>query len=688
MLKIAFDIGGTFTDFVLHEPATGRTRFWKSLSTPAEPSRGALSGLQALLQAEKAEPSAVKQILHATTVAANALIEQKGSRIALITTAGLRDIVVMGRQKRHDTYDVYAKMPVQLVARKDIYEVSERVNAAGEVVDALREQSVLDIVPALKAGGYEAVAICFMHSYANPSHERRVQKLLEPLLPDTAIVISSKISPKIREYERLSTTVANAYVLPIVQNYLQALQEKLVELGVSAPLSVMQSSGAMVTPSLAKRYPIRIVESGPAAGVLMCAEVGRQEGFDHVLTFDMGGTTAKLGAVDKGEPAITATFEIAREKHREGAGLPLNIPSVELIEIGAGGGSIPTAELGIIRVGPESAGADPGPACYGRGGERPTVTDANLVLGYLDAQNFNAGAMSLDRAKSVEAIRLHVAEPLGISVEEAAWGIHRIASSNMERAMRIVSVERGRNPHDYALVAFGGAGPLHAARLARSLGIPTLIVPAGAGVGSALGLLAARSKVDASMTRILEIDRQSSGEIGRIYDELMERVSPDVERLGLDRSKVTTSRYAYMRYRGQGHERKIDLPDGPIDEHYAQRILDRFNDEYRKNYGYLDSLAVVECVDWYLVVSDGSERAPIVIDSPSSRRAAGERSAYFPENGGYAPCPVFDRYALTVGQRVSGPAIVEENETSTIILPGDSAEISANGSLIVKIKLD
>ncbi len=688
MLRVAFDIGGTFTDFVLYDERAKRTRFWKVLSTPSEPSRGALAGLKELLASEGVPPSEITHVLHATTVAANAVIERKGSRVALVTTGGFRDIIVMGRQKRYDTYDVYLEMPKPLIERANVFEISERIDAQGEVVEALSEESVKAIVPGLKKSGCDAIAVCLLHSYANPAHERRVQEILSASLPGVPVTISADISPKIREYERASTTVANAYVQPIVRTYIGQLEARLSELSIRAPLSIMQSSGGLVTPALARRYPIRIVESGPAAGVLMCADVGRQEGRDHVLTFDMGGTTAKLGAADKGEPAVTSTFEIARERFREGSGLPLNVPSVELLEIGAGGGSIATVEMGVIRVGPESAGADPGPVCYGLGGKRATVTDANLVLGFLDPEYFNGGKMRLDSEGAAKAIEEQLANPLGISVLEAAWGIHRVANSNMERAMRVVSVERGRNPADYALVAFGGAGPLHGARLAKALNVPTLIIPAGAGVGSAVGLLAARSKIDVALTRFMEINENSSSQIADIYTELTSLALDDIKRLDVEPSKIIWSRYAYMRYRGQGHERKIDLPAGGIDKGYAARVVEIFNGEYRKNYGYLDPTSVIEAVDWYLVGSAAATQNSVSISlrgDGATASAPKTRDVYFPELGGATPCQVVNRYELKVGQKIVGPAIVEEKESTTVVLPGDVVALSPAGSLVVSI---
>ena len=423
-----------------------------------------------------------------------------------------------------------------------------------------------------------------------------------------AVSLSSDLSPKFREYERTSTVVANAYIKPIVSRYVSRLTGALKERGLTSDLFIMQSNGGLVSPELACDMPIRIVESGPAAGVLLCGVIGREEGLDRVLTFDMGGTTAKLGAIDGGEPAITPTFEVDQVRYRKGSGLPINVPAVELLEIGAGGGSIAATDMGIIKVGPESAGADPGPVCYRRGGERPTVTDANVVLGYINPDYFNGGAMRLDAKAAADAIAERIGKPLGLDAGEAAWGIHRIANANMERAMRIVSVERGRDPRKYALVAFGGAGPLHAARLARALGIPRVIIPYGAGVGSAIGMLEANSKLDASMTRLLRLGDGAETEIEDIYRQLETRVRADLARMSAG-AEPAISRFAYLRYAGQGHDIRVDLPPFPMRAGYAAEIAARFEAAYLAKYGYRQPGAVVEAVDWYIVASVASASA-------------------------------------------------------------------------------
>ena len=687
-VQIAFDIGGTFTDFVLQDSANGGMRFWKVPSTPDDPSRAVLSGLSDLLEETAVEGRDVDVILHATTVATNAIIERKGPRTAFITTRGFRDIIIMGRQKRYDTFDVYLTKPVPLVDRKDVFEVDERVDVYGETVKSIDPVSVESVVDAITDGGYESAAVAFIHAYADGSHERAVREGIAARHPDMPISLSSEVSPKMREFERFSTTLANAYVKPVVDRYLGNLEGALKERGIESDIFIMQSNAGLVPPELARDMPIRIVESGPAAGVMMCGVIGREEGKRNLLTFDMGGTTAKLGAIDGGEPAVMATFEVAMINCRPGSGIPLNISAVELLEIGAGGGSIARTNLGLIAVGPESAGADPGPICYGQGGTEPTVTDANLVLGYLNPDYFNGGAMSLDRAAAEEGIHRVIADPLGLATGEAAWGVHTVANANMERAMRVVSVERGRDPRDYTLVSFGGAGPVHTTRIARTLGIPEIIIPYGAGVGSAVGLLEADSKIDATLTRVIRIRPDAAADIAAVYEQLETRVQADLARLGRV-EEPKWSRYAYMRYVGQGYERKVDLPDGPIREDYPDKISEVFVESYLRNYGFTDPDAEIEAIDWYLVATVPSSYDALhrfeSVGRAGESPVVGRRRAYFPELDGYAECDVIDRYRLREGDTFEGPAIVEERESTTVVLPGDEVTISPSGHMIVEV---
>ncbi len=682
MYRVAIDTGGTFTDFVFQELETGRKTFWKTPSTPAQPELAVLRGLDHLTSALGAEPAQVSEILLATTVATNAIVERKGSPTGLVTTAGFRDVLIIGREKRHDNYDLFLNKPRPLVPRRNIVEVAERVGHDGEVLQRIDMESLERAIGVLLDKGVESIAVSLLHGYANPVHERAVGEYLGARAPGVSLSLSSEVSPKYREYERTSTTVANAYIKPIVERYLDGLEAAFVERGFRGEFYAMQSSGGLMATGLARKYPISLIESGPSAGVLMCGIVGREEGFQNLLTFDMGGTTAKLGAMEGGEPAITPTIEVDGVNLRKYSGLPINIPAIELIEIGAGGGSIASVEMGLVRVGPTSAGAEPGPICYGKGGRSATLTDANLVLGYLNPENFAGGSIALDVAAAEEGIFRQVAEPLGLSLAEAAWGIHAVANASMERAMRSMSMDRGRDPRNYAMVAFGGAGPLHAARLARALGVPRVIVPWGAGVGSAVGLLDADPSFNVSRTHLLEIAPDSSGRIAAIYRELDHRVRNEVPKVE-QAERVDWKRFAYLRYRGQGYEIKIDLPPGEIGGDYASRMAAAFHEAYGAAYGYSQEDSPIEGADWYLVATLPSGRAAAAGKPAATQPAAGNgggsvatqatRRAYFHELHDFIECKVVDRYGLAPGDTVEGPAIIEEREATTVLLPGDAA---------------
>ncbi len=683
-MRAAFDIGGTFTDFVLQ--GDEGTLTLKIPTSQADPAEAVLAGFQRMLEDADVAANLIDGVLHGTTVATNAIIERKGAATALITTSGFRDILLIGRQKRYETYDLYMNKPAPLVRRRDIFEIEERMAFDGAVLTPL-DAVVLDaVIDQIIEGGYEAIAVALLHSYANPAHERAVRERLHERVPDILISLSSDVSPKFREYERTSTTVANSYIKPVVTRYVGHLQEALGARGFRNDLFIMQSNGGLISPDFAREYPIRIVESGPAAGVLMCRDVAAEEGVDQVITFDMGGTTAKLGAIDDGAPAIMPSFEVDPIHYKAGSGLPISLPAVELLEIGAGGGSIARTEMGIIQVGPESAGAEPGPICYGHGGTRPTVTDANLVLGYLNPDYFNGGAMRLDHAAAAAGISSMIGNPLNLEIGDAAWGIHTVANSNMERAMRIVSLERGRDPRRYALVAFGGAGPLHATRLARALGIPRVVVPHGAGVGSAFGLLQAEPRIDVSLTRVLTLDASAGPTIAAIYEELEVQARVDLARLGMA-GTPRWSRFAYLRYAGQGYEVRTDLPDGDIDGAYVARAAEMFHGAYERQYRYRDQGAAIEAVDWYLVAS-----LPVAHRASSSgfreraenARPPSQRKAYFPETKGYVEVPVLDRMGMTSGETIVGPALIEETDSTTVVLPGDKASISARGHLVIE----
>ena len=691
MMRLAFDIGGTFTDFILNDGATGTTHVLKVPTTPSDPSKAVIAGLEQLLEMAGIAGKAVDMVLHATTVATNAVLERKGASIGLITTEGFRDVLIIGRQKRYETYDLYIDKPKPLVQRRHIAEIAERVGPDGTIIRPLEPASVDRAIDAMVASGRQAIAVALLHAYARPEHERAVRERIAVRAPGISVSISSDVSAKIREYERTSSTVTNAYVKPLVDRYLGRLEQALEQRGFGKQLFVMQSSGGLISPGLAREFPVRIIESGPAAGILMCAIVGKAEGREDVITFDMGGTTAKLGAIDAGAPAIMSSFEIDLVRFKKGSGLPISVPAVEMVEIGAGGGSIARTDKGMIVVGPESAGAEPGPICYGKGGIEPTVTDANLVLGYISPDWFNAGAMRLDADAAADGIGRRIGEPLGLSAQQAAWGIHLVATSNMENALRLVSVERGRDPRRYALIAFGGAGPLHAARMARSIGIPTVIVPYGAGVGSAVGLLEAEPRFDVSATRVMRLAPDSSSAIEAVYRGLDMQLRSAMERggqgdQGHQAGKLRWSRYAQMRYAGQGFEIHVDLPDGPIDASYAGRAIEAFKQAYMRKHRFLDAGGAIEAVDWTLVAtvsSETSELRPAEIGAGGAR--AGTRKAWFPEAGSYVEARVLDREALAALGQITGPAIVEDPDSTAVVLPGDAARISHAGHLIIDI---
>ena len=686
-IRIAFDIGGTFTDFVLEDGLKGSLHFWKILSTPTRPAEAVMRGIKELLATAQIETKQISSILHATTVATNAILERKGSPTALITTKGFRDVLILGRQKRYETYDLHLVKPDPLIPRRAIFEIDARMLHDGSVLRVPTEQNIDIVLDEIVEAGYESVAISLIHCYADPSHEQMLQKRCTERGLDLSLSLSSDVSARFREYERTSTVVANAYVKPIVGRYVKELQASLTDCGISAGLSIMQSNGGLVSPALASQSPIRIVESGPAAGVLLCRSIARNEGIKDVLTFDMGGTTAKLGAIDDGEPATLTTFEVDQVGYRKSSGLPLNIPAIELLEIGAGGGSIARADLGIVHIGPESAASEPGPACYGRGGAQPTVTDANVVLGYLNPETFNGGRINLDTDAARKVIAKEIGEPLDLDATEAAWGIHLMATASMERALRVVSVERGRDPRNYALIGFGGAGPIHATRLARSVGITKVIIPRGAGVGSAVGLLEAVPRFDVSITRLLPIDQVNHVNIQQVYADLDKRIKSELEQQKSG-TKTVMRRRASVRYAGQGHEILIDVPDPSMsDADFITAFREVFNDTYKRTYGYCDADREIEAVDWQLVASLEEVQQSYLACAPGEHveKPLVTRKTYFPEASGIVDCPIYERNTLSEDNPVDGPCIVEDPESTIVLLPGDRARVSAQGNLIIAI---
>jgi len=683
--RIGFDVGGTFTDFVLQSPA-GELTTAKRLTTYPDPSEACLAGLDALLAGAGVAWRDVTQAVHGTTLGSNVVIERKARGVGLLTTRGFRDVLLIGREKRYQVYDLQIDKPRSLIPRRLIAEVSERVLADGSVRTPLDEADARRAIRALAERGVTTLAICLLHAYINPAHERRLAALIAEEAPHVTVTLSHEVSPTFREYERTSTTAVNAYAMTAVREYLHGLAAALAKRGYGGRLFVMQSSGGVATADAMARYPVRMIESGPAAGALMAAAYGELTGHRDLIAFDMGGTTAKLALIENGRPDTTTTFELHRVHGAAGSGLPMNIQAIDLVEIGAGGGSIAREQLGVVAVGPESASSMPGPACYGRGGVDPTVTDANLLLGYLNPDYFAGGSLRLDVEAARRAITTRVAQPLGLTVEDAAWGIHAIVNTNMELATRVVSIERGRDPRDLTFIAFGGSGPVHGCRLAQALGIPRVILPAAAGVTAAIGLLAAEVKFDVARTWVRRLEALEPAALTTMYDDMAAQATAVVRDAAVA-TTVTLVRSVDARYVGQGYELTVPVPQGTLDAAALGRIRAAFDEIYAARYGYANPSEPVETVTWKLAAVGGAPRVALAKASAQARDGGlkGRRRAWFPETRGWTECAVYDRYALAPGSHVDGPAIVEERESTSVLPPGTSAAVDEYANLIVEI---
>jgi N-methylhydantoinase A/oxoprolinase/acetone carboxylase beta subunit len=684
--RVGFDVGGTFTDFVLQAPS-GELTTAKRLTTYPDPSAACLEGLDELMARAGVPWGELAQAVHGTTLGSNIVIERKARGVGLLTTRGFRDVLIIGREKRYQVYDLQIEKPRPLIRRRFIGEVTERVLADGSVRTPLDEADARRAIRELVARGVTTLAICLLHAYLNPAHERRLAALVVDEAPEVAVTLSHEVSPTFREYERASTTVVNAYVMTALRTYLRGLQAALGQRGSRGRLFVMQSSGGVATAEAMERYPVRMIESGPAAGALMAGVYGELTGHRDLIAFDMGGTTAKLALIEDGRPFTTTAFELHRVNNAPGSGLPMNIQAIDLVEIGAGGGSIARAALGVIAVGPESASSTPGPVCYARGGTEPTVTDANLALGYLNPDYFAGGSMRLHLGGAARAIEERVGRPLGLSLDEAAWGIHTIVNSNMELATRVVSIERGRDPRGLTLVAFGGSGPVHGCRLAQALGIPRVILPAAAGVTAAIGLLAAEVRFDVARTYVRRLDALDPAQLDAMYAEMAAQAM-DVVRESAGGGAITVTRSVDARYVGQGFELTVPVPSGALDAAALARVRAAFDEIYAARYGYAQPREPVEVVTWKLSAVGGSPRIALAKAAASSAdvRRKSTRRAYFPETRGYVDTPVYDRYELAAGTSLTGPAIVEERESTTVLPPGVTATVDEYASLIAETR--
>lgn len=687
MRRLGIDIGGTFTDLVLFESATGELRRHKVLTTPADPAEGVIQGVGELLEASGAPGAALGEVVYATTVATNSLLERKGPATALLTTEGFRDVLLLQRQARYDLYDLMVDKAAPVLTRRQIYGVEERMDAAGSVLVPLEEDDVRRLVDVLATEGVVTIAITFLHAYANDAHERRAADIIEAIAPTMHVSRSAVVAPVVGEYERTVTTVVDAYVKPLTIEHLGRLTRQLTDLGVQAPLRVMLSDGGVTSVDEASRRPVRMIESGPAAGAQAGAAIGVAVGESNVIAFDMGGTTAKVALIEDGRPALGDSLEVDREGLVPGSGLPLSIPSVDLIEIGSGGGSVAVMQGGILTVGPESAGADPGPACYARSGTRATVTDADLLLGYLSPDYFLGGRLSLDVEAAEAAVRRDVGAPLGLSLQDAARGIYEVINSNMEAAIRAGTVRRGRDPRDYALVATGGAGPMHAVALAKALGITRVMCPSASGVASALGLLMAEHRTHLVRATVNALDETAPRRIAEEFEHLRreaEEIFADEVHAG---SELTFRHAVGVRYRGQGYDLKVELPgDGALD---PTAVAERFYAAYEQLYG-RTATAPLEIttahIDAVLDVPRIQQLArPHAAELSGMSGPRARRRVFDVTLGAWLEAAVWRQDAVPAGTSIAGPAVLEQDESTAVFFTGDEGWIDEGGNLIVSV---
>ncbi|WP_372620397.1 hydantoinase/oxoprolinase family protein [Falsiroseomonas sp.] len=677
--RIGVDIGGTFTDLVMLDTRDGRLFNGKVLTTPHAPEQAVLEGISGLLARHGVRPDQVRHVIHGTTLVANALIERRGVPTGFLTTQGFRDVQEIGTEMRHDTYDLFMRRPDPLVPRRLRLEVPERLMPDGSVKTPLDENAARAAIRALREAGVQALAVCLLHAFVNPAHERRIAELVAEEAPELAVCLSGELVPEIGEYERGSTTIANAYVLPVFARYLARLDEGLRAAGVTGPLFLMLSDGGTVARDVAARHPIRLVQSGPAGGVQATRVYGEAAGAPDILCFDMGGTTAKAALIDGGQPQRSLDFEVSRvDRFRKGSGLPLKVPVVEMIEIGAGGGSIARVDaLGLVRVGPDSASSDPGPACYGLGGREPTVTDCDLLLGYLAADSFLGGEMRLDVAAAEAAVGERLGAPLGLSAVEAAWAVHETVNTSMAQAAAIHALEKARRIEGYTLVPIGGAGPVHAVEVARKLGIGRLVVPAGAGVASAFGFLAAPISFALLRGQVAPLATLDLDALRTMLDGMTAEGRALVAEAGVEAAETTIR--AAMRYAGQGYQ--VEATIAALDRD-AMRAA--FEAEYRRLYGRIEAGLPVECVGWRVTVSGPTPTIDLAaMPSTTGIARKGSRPAWF--GGRFIEAALYDRAALAPGERIAGPAMVEERESTLVLPPGARASCDAARNLLVEV---
>ena len=689
--RLAVDIGGTFTDVALE---CGDKQFTtKTLTTKSQPETGVLAGIETVLTQAKINPSQVETIIYGTTLATNLLIERRGAPVALVTTLGFRDVVEMRNENRFEQYDINIELPAPLVPRSQRLVVSERIGADGRILKPLNEDEVRALIPHLLEKEIQSVAVGFLHSYRNNSHEQRAREIICAEAPELDVTLSSEVSPEMREFERISTACANAYVQPLMSRHLGSLASQLRTQGLDCPLFLMLSGGGITTLETAIRFPVRLVESGPAGGAIFSSFIAKQLGLSRVLSYDMGGTTAKVCLIDDGEPHTSRTFEVAREyRFLKGSGIPINIPVIEMVEIGAGGGSIADVDsMNRIRVGPESADSEPGPASYDLGGTAPTVTDADLLLGRLNPENFAGGSIRLNVENASKALDSVIGSKLGFKTSHTALGVSEIVDENMSNAARVHAIESGVDIETYTIVAFGGAAPIHAARLAEKLNIQKIVIPPGAGVGSALGFLQAPVSYEVIRSYYQRLDNLDYHGINQLLHS-MRKEATDVVEPGAQGQKTREIRTAFMRYIGQGHEVSVEIPvkleEAELDSQSSGRLTIAFETEYTRLYGRTIPSLEIEILTWSLLVSTkGSDGRAIKMSAKSYAPDTTEfRKLMDAESGEFNDAAVYDRLSLAPGAKIEGPAIITESDTATVITRRFEGQVTDGGYMIFERK--
>ena len=689
--RLAVDIGGTFTDVALEGPPGQFIA--KTLTTRDNPEEGVLNGVRQVLSDAAIGPGAVNIIIYGTTLATNLLIERQGSPVALLTTRGFRDSIEIRNENRFEQYDVNIDLPSPLVPRSLRFGIPERIGAAGQVLSPLDEDHVARLVPDLCQSGVKSVAIGFLHSYRNPEHEQRTRDIVMSETSELEITLSSEVAPEMREFERISTACANAYVQPLMSNHLRSLDKLLREDGFNCPLFLMLSGGGITTLETAVRFPVRLVESGPAGGAIFSSYIANLLGLSEVLSYDMGGTTAKICLIDEGQPQTSRSFEVAREyRFLKGSGIPLKIPVIEMVEIGAGGGSIANVDaMNRISVGPESSGSEPGPASYGLGGQAPTVTDADVVLGRIDPGNFAGGSLQLNAAAANQALDRAIGERLGFQTEYAAMGVSEMVDENMANAARVHAVESGKNIENRTLVAFGGAAPIHVSRLAEKLNIERIVIPPGAGVGSALGFLRAPVAYEVVRSHHQRLDQLDVAQTNHLIQAMRDEAY-SVVKAGASGQATRETRTAFMRYMGQGHEVSVEIPvvvkETELDNDASENLRVAFEQEYHRLYERTIPGLEVEILTWMLLVTTLRDHDVLNLDDlkESPARPTGQRRVMNAELGEYEEALVFDRASLQPGDAIEGPAVIVEKDTATVVSSRFRARIIRSDYIVMEAK--